>query len=191
MKKPNPSKSKSSFPETDMNSASVCSEPLDLRVRRQVYELTTYDLETFPIWEFRLDETAEGGQDELTMRPFIASGPLDPADRMFIVRALFTLADGSTMGGYFTPPGRGDAGVGALQPILVTDQGQVRLWCGTSVPGPKRLARNYELLGKDAKQIFPLRFESGVKLADGPVTGCVPGFLVMENFQTRRTRTVI
>jgi hypothetical protein len=174
-----------------MKSALVVSESLDLRVRRQIYELTPDDLETFPIWEFKLDETAKGGQDELTVQPCIASGPLDPVDRMFVVRAAFTLADGSTMRGYFTPPGRGDAGVGTLQPIIVTEEGQVRFWCGTSVPGPKRLARSYELLGKDAKQIFPLQFESEVELADGPVMGSVPGFLVMEDFQTRRTRTVI
>ena len=174
-----------------MKSASVYDESLDLQARRQIYELTPHDLETFPIWEFKLDETAEGGQDELTVRPCVASGPLDPADRMFVVRAAFTLADGSMMRGYFTPPSRGDAGVGALQPIIVTEQGQVRFWCGTSVPGPKRLARSYELLGKEAKQIFPLQFESEVELAGGPVTGSVPGFLVMEDFQTRRARTVI
>jgi hypothetical protein len=174
-----------------MNSASVCNETQDLRVRKQIYELTLQDLETFPIWEFNLDETAEGGQDELTVRPCIASAPLDPADRMFVVRAVFKLVDGSMMRGYITPPGRGEAGVGALQPIIVTDQGQVRFWCGTSAPGSKRLARSYELLGKETKQVFPLRFKSDVELADGPITGSLPGFLVMEDFQTRRTRTVI
>jgi hypothetical protein len=174
-----------------MKSASLCNESLDLQARRQIYELTPHDLKAFPIWEFKLDETAEGGQDELTVRPHMADGPLDPADRMFVVRAAFTLADGSIMRGYFTPPGRGDAGVGALQPIIVTEEGQVRFWCGTSIPGPKRLARSYELLGKDARQIFPLQFESEVELAGGPVMGSVPGFLVMEDFQTRRTRTVI
>jgi hypothetical protein len=174
-----------------MKPASVCHESPGLLVRRQIYELTPSDLETFPVWEFNLDQTAGSGQDELTVRPFIASGPLDPADRMFVVQAMFTLIDGSTMRGYITPPGRGDAGVGALQPIIVTDQGQVRFWCGTSAPGAKRLARSYELLGKEAKQIFPLRFESEVELADGPVRGSVPGFLVMEDFQSRRTRTVI
>lgn len=174
-----------------MNAASVCNETLDLRVRKQIYELTLQDLETFPIWEFNLDETVESSQDELTVRPCIASAPLDPADRMFVVRAVFTLADGSMRRGYITPSGRGDAGVGALQPIVVTDQGQVRFWCGTSAPGPKRLARSYELLGKDAKQVFPLQFESEVELVDGPVRNSVPGFLVMEDFQTRRTRTVI
>jgi hypothetical protein len=174
-----------------MKSAPVAHENLSLRVRKQIYELTPHDLEIFPIWEFKLDETAKGGQDESTVRPCIASGPLDVTDRMFIVRAVFTLADGSTMRGYITPPGRGDAGVGALQPIIVTDQGQVRFWCGTSAPGAKRLAQSYRLLEKEAKQVFPLRFESDVELADGPVRNSVPGFLVMEDFQTRRTRTVI
>ena len=174
----------------DMKSVPVAKR-LNLRDRRQIYELTPHDLETFPIWEFKLDEVAESGQDELTVRPCVTAGPLDPADRMFVVRAVFTLADGSMRRGYVTPPGRGDASVGALQPIIVTDQGQVRFWCGTSVPGPKRLARSYELLGKEAKQIFPLLFESEVELAGGPVRGSVPGFLVMEDFQTRRTRTVL
>lgn len=174
-----------------MKSASVCRESPDLLVRRQIYELTPHDLENFPVWEFNLDEASGCGQDELTVRPCLVSGPLDPVDRMFVVRALFTLVDGSTMRGYVTPPGRGDAGVGALQPIIVTDHGQVRFWCGTSAPGAKRLARSYELLGKEAKQIFPLQFESEVALADGPVRGSVPGFLVMEDFQSRRTRTVL
>jgi len=160
-------------------------------VRKQVYELTLHDLRTFPIWEFRLDEEAGGDQNESTVGPWTEFGPLDPGDRMFVVRADFTLADGSRMQGYFTPPGRGDAGIGTLQPIIVTDGGQVRFWCGSSAPGPKRLAESYGLLGKTAKQVFPLRFESDVELAGGPVRNSVPGFLVMEDFQSRRTRTVV
>ena len=174
-----------------MKPSPVCGESRGLRVRKQVYELTLHDLSTFPVWEFRLDVKDERGQDESTVRPYAASGPLDPTDRMFVVRAVFTLADGSRMHGYFTPPGRGDAGIGTLQPIIVTDRGQVRFWCGTAVPDAKRLARSYELLGKDAQHVFPVQFESDVELAGGPVRGSVPGFLVLEDFQTRRTRTVI
>jgi hypothetical protein len=162
-----------------------------MRVRKQVYELTLHDLSTFPVWEFRLDEEGEEGRDESTVRPYTASGPLDPTDRMFVVRAVFTLADGSRMRGYFTPPGRGDASIGTLQPIIVTDRGQVRLWCGTAAPSLKRLAHSYELLGKDAKHVFPVEFESEMELVGGLVRGSVPGFLVLEDFQTRRTRTVI
>ena len=162
----------------------------DIRVKRQVYQLTLDDLRTFSIWEFRLDEESEAGHDESTVRPHTASGLLDPTERMFVVRAVFTLADGSKMHGYVTPPGRGDAGLGTLQPIIVTDRGQVRLWCGAVAPSSKRLAESYEWLGKDAEHVFPLRFESDVELVGGPVKGSVPGFLVLEDFQTRRTRTV-
>ncbi len=160
------------------------------RTRKQVYELTLGDLSEFPVWEFRLDEDGAPGQDESTVRPFRTSGPLDSADRMFVVRAVFTLADGSKMQGYFTPPVRGNDSIGTLQPIIVTTRGQVRFWCGTAAPDSKRLAQNYEFLGKDAKRVFPLRFESEVALVDGPAGGSVPGFLVLEDFQTRKTRTV-
>jgi hypothetical protein len=162
-----------------------------VRVRKQVYELTQHDLSTFPVWEFRLDGEGEEGRDEATVRPYTASGPLDPTDRMFVVRAVFTLADGSKLRGYLTPPGPGDASIGTLQPIIITGRGQVRFWCGTAAPDSKRLAHNYELLGKDAKHVFPVQFESDVELVGGVVRGSVPGFLVLENFQTRSTRTVI
>lgn len=174
-----------------MKPFSACGESPVLGVSKQVYELTLDDLSAFPVWEFRLDQESEEDQDESTVRPHIPDGPLDPANRMFVVRAVFTLADGSKMRGYVTPPGRGDAGVGTWQPIVVTKSGQVRFWCGTSAPGPKRLAHSYELLGKDAKHVFPVRFESDVELAGGPVRGSVPGFLVLEDFQTRKTRIVL
>src|SRR6476660_6529483 len=85
-----------------------------MSVRKQVYELTLHDLATFPVWEFRLDAEGEEGRDESTVRPFAASGPLDPADHMFVIRAVFTLADGSRMQGYITPPVRDDASIGTL-----------------------------------------------------------------------------
>jgi len=46
-------------------------------------------------------------------------------------------------------------------------------------------------LGKDAAQVFPARFESEVPLVGGPVKDTLPGFLVLEDFQTRKTKTVL
>jgi hypothetical protein len=158
---------------------------------KQVYELTLDDLSQFPVWEFKLDPGGESGQNESTVQPHAVTGPLDPAERMFVVRAAFTLADGSRLTGYLTPPVRGQEGLGSLQPIIVTARGQVRLWCGTAVPDAKRLAQNYEFLGKDSQRVFPVRFESEVELVGGPAHGSVPGFVVLEDFQTRKIRTVI
>src|ERR1700735_3746644 len=77
------------------------------RIRRQVYELTLADLERFPVWEFALDEEGEEGQDEATVRPYAASGALDAAAGMFIVRAKLTLSDGVVQGLCYTVgPGR-------------------------------------------------------------------------------------
>src|SRR6185437_412614 len=176
--------------EGTMKPPSACGRNQGMRVRRQVYELTLHDLSTFPVWEFRLDEEGEEGRDESTVRPYTTPGPLDPTDRMFVVRAVFTLADGSRRHGYLTPPVRNDGSIGALQPIIVTACGQVRFWCGTAVPDAKRLARNYAWLGKDVRRVFPVQFCSDVALIGGPVTGSVPGFLVLEDFQTRKTSTV-
>ncbi|MGA9453583.1 MAG: hypothetical protein WBW41_19825 [Verrucomicrobiia bacterium] len=67
----------------------ACPGSQGARVRRQVYELTLDDLNQFPVWEFRLGEEGEAGRDECTVQPYTASGPLDPADRMFVVRAVF------------------------------------------------------------------------------------------------------
>jgi hypothetical protein len=161
------------------------------RSRKQVYELTLDDLNTFPIWEFKLDAHGAEGQDEATVQPYTVSGPLDPTDRMFVVRTAFTLADGSRIKGYITPPVRGREGVDTMQPVAVMAKGQVRFWCGTFTPDPKRLAHSYNLLGKEAARVFPLRFESEVQLKAGPARGSIPGFLVLEDFQTRKSRTVM
>lgn len=161
-------------------------------IRRQVYELTPTDLERFPVWEFALDEEGEEGQDEATVRPCEVSGPLDPADGMFIVRASLTLSDGTQLTGYLTPPVQGEGGLSTLQPAVVVPNGQVSFWCGMVVPPPEHISKSYSLLGKASPQhVFPLRFESDVALVGGPVSGEVPGFVILEDFTTMRTRVVV
>jgi hypothetical protein len=73
-----------------------------MKIRKQVYELKLDDVRRFPVWEFALDEEGEEGQDEATVRPCEISGPLDSADRPFIIRAGFTLAD---IGKHYVIPG--------------------------------------------------------------------------------------
>jgi len=161
------------------------------RIRRQVYELTPADLERFAIWEFALDEEGEEGQDEATVRPYEADGPLDPTDGIFIVRASLTLADGTRLKGYLTPPVQGETGLSTSQPAVVVSGGQVSFWCGMVVPSHDLISSKYALLGKSApSQVFPLRFESDVTLVGGPIAGEIPGFVVLEDFRTMRTSVV-
>jgi hypothetical protein len=81
-----------------------------MKIRKQFDELTLDDVRRFPVWEFALDDGGEEEQDEETERPWKISGPLDPSDGMFSVRASFTLADGTKMNGCSTPPLPGDLG---------------------------------------------------------------------------------
>jgi hypothetical protein len=151
-----------------------------MKIRKQVYDLKVEDLEQNPVWEFALDEEGIDGQDEATVRPVSIRGIVDPAEGMVVVRAGFTLADGTIMYGYLTPPTAEFGGLGTIQPQIITPLGQVSFWCGILKPTKKDLARRYEQLARTAEKVFPVRFQSDVQVAGGPVSGVLDGFAYME-----------
>jgi hypothetical protein len=159
------------------------------KVRKQVYDLTHRDLAAHAVWEFALDEEGDEGQDEATVRPFTADA-VDPTAGMFIVRASFTLNDGTKRSGYLTPPSQGDASLGAIQPVIVTEQGQVSFWLGVVAPTPDQLAANYELLRSGVDGAFPIRYQSDVPSTCGVISGTIAGFSVLEDFASNRVGTV-
>jgi hypothetical protein len=149
-------------------------------IRKQVYDLRLEDFERHPVWEFALDEEGEEGQDEATVRPYSVAGPADSAEGTLVVRARFTLADGTTMFGWITPPSPDFAGLGTIRPQIITPDGPVSFWCGVLKPTRKDLTLNYERLGRTADRIFPVHFTSEIEVVGGPVTGVLKGFLCME-----------
>jgi hypothetical protein len=161
-----------------------------MKIRKQVYELTLEDMRKFPVWEFALDEEGEEGQDEATVRPCEVSGALDPSDGMFVVRAAFTLADGTQMLGCLTPPDQGDDGLGSLHPVIIGERGHVLFWHGVIAPDAQSLAQSYATLTRDASRTFPIQVVSDVELVGGPVRATIPGFLVLEDWKTGKTRVV-
>jgi len=164
---------------------------LNPNIRKSVSEISRQDLDECPVWEFASDEEDIEGQDETTVRPFIVSGELDPSAGMLIVRARFRLADQTEMTGYLSPCVPPDDGLGYLQPVIVTDEGQVGLWWGVIAPKPAELSDLYRLLGKASdSQVFPLRFASDVAIAGGPLRGEVAGFMVLEDWRTMQIRLV-
>lgn len=109
------------------------------------------------------------------MRPFIGSGELDPSAGNLVVRARFRLADGTVMTGYVTPHVPPDNGLDFLQPVIVTDEGQVLFWWGIIELPSVELANLYRRLGKRVhSQVFPVRFATDVPTTGGPVRGEVP-----------------
>ena len=102
------------------------------------------------------------------------------------------LADGTRQMGYLTPPVHGDSDLGTLQPAIVTSAGQVSFWCGSVSPDATHIAEGYRRLGKTSPdQVFPLRFESEVALTTGSIHGKLPGFMLLEDFKTGRTRVIV
>ena len=160
-----------------------------MKIRKPIYELTLNDVRQFPVWEFALDEEGEEGQDEATVRPCKISDALDTSD--VIVRAEFTLADGTKMFGCLTTPLSGDDSLGRLQPIIITEHGQVLFWHGVIAPDAKSVAQSYAMLGRDAARVFPIQFTSDVELVSTPIRGSIPGFMVLEDWKSGKTRTVI
>jgi hypothetical protein len=161
------------------------------KMRKSVSDLSASDLAVHPVWEFALDEEGEDGQDETTVRPLEPCDELDPSTGMFVVRATFRLADGTEHRGYLTPPVQGDDSLGTLQPVVVTDQGQVLFWWGAIMPPTTAIAQSYERLGKTTpSDVFPIHFSSDFPIVGGAVQGELPGFLLLGDWKTGRTRVV-
>jgi hypothetical protein len=151
-------------------------------VRKPVYDLTLADFDAAPVWEFALDEEGVAGQDEPTVRPYEVAFPLDAAGHGgLVVRAVFTLADGTNLRGYFSPQPVSLRKPGWLQPVIICDAGQVKFWNGIRRPPQNQMTDELAKLGKQADEVFPLRYRSDVELVGGPISGIIPGFGFIEN----------
>ena len=162
------------------------------KIRKQVYDLNTDDLTKFSVWEFASDEESEPEQDEATVKPVELSGVLNEAGGMFIVRAKYTFADGSFATGYITPRAyKGQRSLGSIQPAILMPDGQVNFWHGAFKPDAESLSKSYRLLGKTARDVFPLRFRSDVALKNGAISGEVSGFLYLKGFDAKEPEIVL
>ena len=150
-----------------------------MTARKQVDQLTAADFGESPVWEFASDEEGHAGQDECTVRPSSQREPVNASAGMFVVAATFTLADGSSAVGYVSPPYDSDDDLGAIQPVIVTDGGQIMFWWGILEPTHDWIDSAYRLLGRTASDVFPIRFLSDLDSTDGPISGVIPGFMQM------------
>ena len=152
------------------------------RIRKQLYNLTIKDLQRHPIWVFCRDEECESGQDEATLKPWEQEPPFDPARGPGIVRCDFWLADGTHAVGYLTADVPQYPGISHLQPTIVTRRTQVSFWFGIAKPDAERLREDYQFLGKDRSQVFPVQYQSAVEISTGPISGVIEGFHYFVSF---------
>ena len=147
-------------------------------VRKPANELMPADLEQFPVWEWASDEEGEEDQDETTVRP-VRLDRLVRTDKSYIVKADFTLADGTVFVGVFTSAKHMPETVGWLHPVIFTEQGQVLFYYGVRKPTPQVILQNYQRLGKSASEVFPIEFHALVGVENGVSQGMIEGFLYL------------
>lgn len=155
-------------------------EPIS-SIRRQVYELSLKDLNDFPIWEFCSDEEDREGQDEATVRPCTETEVNGGLPGAHIVAADVTFGDGSSALGYLYTGDPQDSA--CVQPNLCLESSQVNFWMGwlRFIPDvDKRIAKSYELIGKERNLIFPITFNSRVKIDGAPLKVTVGGFMALD-----------
>lgn len=148
------------------------------RIRKPASELMPADLEQFSVWEWASDEEGEEDQDETTVRPVLLDRPLR-ANISYIIKADFTLADGTVFVGVFTSAERMPETVGWLHPVIFTEQGQVLFYYGVMKPAPQQILQNYERLGKTAAEVFPIEFHAAAGVENSVSQGMIGGFLYL------------
>jgi hypothetical protein len=124
--------------------------------RKQVYDLTLADFNAVPVWEFASDEEDVPGQDEATVRPYIVT-PIDPGHGGLIVHAIFTLADGTHLRVYLSPQPTSLRKPVYIQPVIISEAGQINFWSGIRRPTPSKMMEALEKLDKHTAQVFPLK----------------------------------
>ena len=150
-------------------------------IRKQIYDLTVVDLQQYPFWEFALDEEGVEGQDEATVRPVLCDGSIDPSGLVLIVRARFTLPDGTRHLGHMTVDSNDTEHLGTIQPSICLSKSQASFWYGATAPDQQEIDATLKLLDRTADQLFPLAFESDVPMAIPSVRGSIPGFLYLSH----------
>ena len=160
---------------------------------RQFGDLTPADFEAHPVWvnchvidyeEPWYDET-----DEETFRPWTGELPVSPHHTMFLVRAELVLNDETHCQGFLTPAIDGDAGsvqhaLATMQPHLFLPNGELAgFWLGIFRADDEHCRRVYDALGKEAADVFPIRFAAKDGLATGRTSGTIEGFYWLEDYR--------
>ncbi|MEO8190929.1 MAG: PilZ domain-containing protein [Acidobacteriota bacterium] len=132
---------------------------------KRLVELTVADLAATAVWRY------EGGTgDQAIVVPADRSSLSISDDEVFLARTEFTLPDGSRHPGFCFPVD--DTGVDYLQPVIVTEAGQVRFWFEGPV-SPAALAGQWAYLGRGVEEIFPVGFRCLVPVDDRTVAGVI------------------
>ncbi len=151
--------------------------------RRQIETLTEKDLAQTDAWWFPGPDGHLSGPDDQTVLPLDTSaatgdGAVEfPAGR-FLLRAVFTLADGSPVTGHLTYAPDDGGGLREREPTLCTPHGQIPLWHGVLVPADDDVAAWLSWLGRPRGAVFPLTWRAAIHPPADDLGGAAAGFVV-------------
>jgi len=156
---------------------------------KQFGDLTAGDFERHPVWVHchvvDYDEPWYDETDEETFRPWAA--PLTVTQgSSFLVRADFVAADGSRFTGFLTPS-ESSWPFATNHPHLFAGPFMIAFWEGIVTGAAKFRARLYEVTGKSARELFPLRATTSPGLVEPPVEDLVEGFYSIERLGAEPT----
>jgi hypothetical protein len=165
---------------------------------RQYAELSPADFDQAPVWigchTADYDEPWYDDTDEETFRPWTGPLPASPDVGMLLVRAEFTLHDGTRFGGFVTPvfddePADRDLRLSTQQPAIFAPNRILQFWCGGIEPSAARIADTYRALDRQPDRVFPIAFRAMPGLTTGNTEGMILGFHWMTDQTDIRVRT--
>lgn len=171
---------------------------------KQFIDLRAEDFDRHPIWigcyTTDYDEPWYDDIDQESFRPWLGETPVSSDDGIFLIRATLEFADGSNFPGFVTPaegPKQTSVGLrlglGRLFGDSTADQNarlisemQPQLFVGPSPPfgfwggmfgvSPERRQVLFDAVGKNAAEIFPIRFSADKSLANVSMSGQIDGY---------------
>jgi hypothetical protein len=153
------------------------------RIRKDAGELRPADYETFPVWEFALDEETLEGQNECTVRPVSPIVWPDVFDR--IVAATMTSPQGDCYPGALAANSfaiKDDPPTQMIVWILHTDGSHLNFTLAAEQhmsddKARTQIAATYTALGTNAARLFPLTVRPHVPIPGLPDQWQLPGFM--------------
>jgi hypothetical protein len=135
---------------------------------KSLCDLTVEDLRTTPVW------ISHGGPDEKALTEPTTRTSLTETEReTFLVVTEFVLGNGQKCIGFCSPVD--NSGLDYIQPVIVTEHGQVSLWFNRA-PTQQVIADQWSRLGITASEVFPIHYKCLVPVDGHIVKGVVSDF---------------
>ncbi|MEP6802410.1 MAG: PilZ domain-containing protein [Acidobacteriota bacterium] len=132
---------------------------------KRLVDLTIADVASAAVWRY------EGGTgDDAIVESADRVSLSITDDDVFLAGTEFILPDGARHPGFCFPVD--DTGIDYLQPVIVTEGGQVRFWFEGPVSG-EILEKQWALLSRPAGEVFPVSFRCLVPVDGRAVTGSI------------------